>query len=315
MLQKGLQVLWKLKGIRQLQRKLSGRVYKSDFEWVPGMTTLEERNWFYQCAKEREWKGHIVDLGSWLGSTTVPLLKGLAESKTENAVKVYAFDRFIWNKEMADVATWLPGAPQLAVGSNFKSVLEENVKPFGQRAEVIEADLKTYQWNKGEIELLLVDAMKTRSLTVQIARSFFPSLKPGAVLIFQDFAHFFTPWIHVLTYQLRDKLKPVYNVPYSGSMSFDVLERIDLAELSFLDDIDSYPAIDDAFNYSLKYTNAENKAKVIAAKAMWYVYQNNLKKAKEIYDKEIGPEHYKLEDVAGVREYINRTKTIIFFEK
>jgi hypothetical protein len=43
-------------------------------------------------------KGEIIDLGCWLGSTTISLASGLRELNDPG--KVYAFDWFIWEPWM-----------------------------------------------------------------------------------------------------------------------------------------------------------------------------------------------------------------------
>ena len=50
---------------------------------------------------------------------------------------------------------------------------------------------------------------------------FFPALMSGAsIIMHQDFAHWYTAWIHPIHYRLREYLEPLYDIPASGSMVF-----------------------------------------------------------------------------------------------
>src|SRR5687768_9256408 len=63
-----------------------------------GATTLEERafcEWYARSAYRGA--GAIVDLGSWLGSTTVPLARGMSRRPPGAATtRIEAYDRFVW---------------------------------------------------------------------------------------------------------------------------------------------------------------------------------------------------------------------------
>src|SRR5947207_14356389 len=59
-----------------------------------GMTSLSERNYYGQAVRETlDMEGAIVDLGCWLGSTSLSLAQGLPKGST---TKIHAFDQFIW---------------------------------------------------------------------------------------------------------------------------------------------------------------------------------------------------------------------------
>src|SRR5436853_7107707 len=71
--------------------------------WLIGMTTLEEQAYFEDYARSiYTGAGEIVDLGSWLGSTTISLARGLADNPSVEArrKKIHAFDQFLWVPDM-----------------------------------------------------------------------------------------------------------------------------------------------------------------------------------------------------------------------
>jgi hypothetical protein len=69
------------------------------FRRLPGMTTGTERAYFQWYAQYiYSGCGAIVDLGCWLGSTTIPLARGLKKNmiKSSSKDRIYAYDEFIW---------------------------------------------------------------------------------------------------------------------------------------------------------------------------------------------------------------------------
>ena len=46
----------------------------------------------------------------------------------------------------------------------------------------------------------------------------------------QDFKHFYTPWIHLLTYRLRHHLAPVFDIPGAESTVFRTVRAPSQAE-------------------------------------------------------------------------------------
>ena len=170
--------LWAFNWIRKLHRIVHGREYKSDFEAIPGMTTLEERNYYYKISRELKGKGQIVDLGCWMGSTTIPMLKGLSENQNalKNGVRVHAFDTFIWDEYMERDFPRLSNKLSLKLGDDFAEQFNLLTKEYTSILSVHKGDLNNYSWQSDDIELLLIDAMKSENLTISIAKSFFPSV-------------------------------------------------------------------------------------------------------------------------------------------
>ncbi|MDP9292701.1 MAG: hypothetical protein M3O82_10120, partial [Verrucomicrobiota bacterium] len=171
---------------------------------VPGMVSSDEMAFFSEsAARYFGRKGAIVDLGCWLGSTSVALAQGILThgSKAHNRnEKVFGFDMFRWEG-------WMPAHIPYCLyepGDSFLPEARRVVRVHGGGGvELIRADLELYEWSGGPIKILLVDAMKNENLAIQIPRNFFPSLVPGSLLIHQDFKHYYTSWIHVLQYRLR----------------------------------------------------------------------------------------------------------------
>lgn len=177
---------------------LSSSYYKGR-KLYPAMTTRMEQHLYSQTAGALTGAGCVVDLGTWMGSTTEALARGLTQP-----VKIHAYDRYIW-------ANWMEKSypRRYKEGESFLEEFKERIEPWKDKIEIYPGDLKTYKWSGEPIELLLVDAMKTLDLANHIAQEFYPALVPGAYLLHQDFFHYYTAWIHPLQYRLREYFTPV----------------------------------------------------------------------------------------------------------
>ncbi len=259
------------------------------FKHLLGMTTSQERRLFNEYGARRyTGAGEIVDLGCWLGSTTVPLAEGLLTNQTFDRKnrKIYAYDLFIWGDWMNVQGSYLDG--RYKEGDSFVDAYREVIKPYADMVDVNAGDLCQLGWKaRKPIEFLLIDAMKSWELANAILRDFFPFLIPGkSHVLHQDFAHFYTPWIHLLMYRFRDHFALVEDVMDGGSTLFRYTRPIPPADLArsygFADFTDA--EVDRAFAYSLQLVHPHKRNSVWAAKAMTYVHQHQLEKGRAVVE-------------------------------
>jgi hypothetical protein len=245
-----------------------------------GMITPEEQAWLCDFASlDYSFVGAIVDLGCWLGSATIALARGLAQNPlaSDGRGRIHSFDQFLWEEWMEGSVVGTPLAGRLREGDSFLPLFEAQIAPWRTAVVAHPGDLRTLGWPSGEpIELLFNDAAKSWELTCAIARNFYPALLPGrALLVEQDFCHYFTPWVHLIQERLRDFVEPVHSIPYSGSLVFRVVKPIpaDLIgpDLGFSD----FPAeeVERAFTRSLGLVAPPMRPDVWAARVMWEVHQ------------------------------------------
>lgn len=255
-----------------------------------GMTTPEEQAWLYwYAAREHQGRGAIVDLGCWLGASTVPLLAGLDANPAAaaRASTVHAYDLFVWEEWMEDSVAGTRLAGRHRPGESFLPAFAERTAHWKDRLKVHAGDLCRESWPSGEpIEILFNDAAKSWELANTVRREFLPGLVPGVSrLVEQDFAHYFTPWVHVLRHRLRDHLEPLLAIPYSGSMVFRVTREIprELVQqpLHFAD-FDA-EEVERAFAESLAMVDRPMRPNVWAARVMWEVHQGKLERARALY--------------------------------
>jgi hypothetical protein len=241
---------------------------------VFGMTGTAEQAYYAECAKGlRDSPGAIVDLGCWMGSTCVSLARGLGDSGEKRAGMIYAFDRFIWEDWMNYQSEQV--SCDYVAGESFLPEARRRTREFRDRITLVQADLTQYEWRQGEIKLLLVDAMKSPELARAIACAFYPSLRVGAILIHQDFKHFYTSWIHILQHRMRPLFRFVRNVPVGGTVAFEALEPVSGAVVERATDFGRVEdaEADAAFEYSLGLVGDTGRAAVAAAHVMHFVHR------------------------------------------
>jgi len=251
---------------------------------VPGMITSDEIVFFKESAARyvgRE--GAIVDLGCWLGSTSIALAQGILSRSfggKNPQEKVFGFDIFIWEQ-------WMPAHVPYCLYQPGESFLPEARRVVrdhgGATVELIRADLALYEWTAGPIKILLVDAMKSEKLARQIARTFYPSLITGSLLIHQDFKHFYTSWIHVLQYRLRQHFRFYRSVAGGATAAFEVLAPTPREAVDQATDFARIPddQIEASFRYSLDLVGSDDYVNVAAAHVMQYVHLGRRDRASE----------------------------------
>ena len=250
-----------------------------------GMTSKTEQNYFAKYGEQiYSGKGEIVDLGCWLGSTTIPLLRGLLKNPAfeKSSRKVYAYDLFIWYDWMNSslIGTNLVG--KYKEGDSFLDEFKKRTEKYASHIEICAGDLAQIGWNGGQIEFLLIDAMKNWELSNAIVKHFFGSLIPDeSYILHQDFGHYFTPWIHLLHWKFREYFVFVEDVPDSGSIVFRCIKKIpsDLVSKTYSFESFSDEEANAAFSYSLEIAPAGKQANIAAAKVMYYVHQNRITQA------------------------------------
>jgi hypothetical protein len=248
------------------------------------MTSRQEQRWLRKyAAQSYRGTGAIVDLGCFLGATTVALAEGLALNSKANRGQIHAYDRFIWNEGYEAWARGKEVEGLFAVGGSFLSEFVKRTRKWRDYIVIHEGDLRQARWEHGPIEFLFIDVMKSSEMATAIASEFFPHLVPAkGYVAHQDFPHCSTPWIHFLTFRLRDYFSFAADLPQSSL--FRLEREIDPQAVAG----DLSPAavspdeIEATFDYSLSLVSEKKKANVIAAKAMAYVYRGEFAHAHEI---------------------------------
>lgn len=256
---------------------------------LTGMSTENERaycRWY--ASRLYSGRGAIVELGCWLGSLTISLADGLEKNVRigPERKKINAHDHFKWDSVMEG---WVAGtrlAGRVERGDDYLELFLECIAPVAGYVKVSKADLTTARWDGGDIELLVVDAMKSMRLASNILRSFFGSLIPGiGYVVHQDYLHFFHSWIHVSMFQLRHYFDFIYEVPASDMVIFKCKKKIPASALKFptiARDL-SRGLIDDAYDWNFTLIGKESWDRLAAAKTMMFVHRGEREEARCLY--------------------------------
>jgi hypothetical protein len=249
------------------------------------MLRPEEQNYLFEHAARRYLgEGAVVDLGCWLGGGTAPLAEGLENNRRDRARGrvVDAFDSFDWSPWMAQ--TYRGTALEtLETGSSFLLEFERNVSAWKHRIRVHAGDLTETRWTGGAIELLFVDAMKSWDLANAIVSSFYPALRPRlSIVVHQDFVHWNTPWILLLSYRFRDWLAPEHWIAPTSSYVFRCVAEPPPDALRARFDFETFSEeeADRAFAYCRALLPRAHQANIVAAQLTYQIYRGRLEAAK-----------------------------------
>ena len=288
--------MWKFPLVKQTARRILGSMVPKMVSAlgngapkarIPGMITAHEIAFYKESAARYTGKpGAIVDLGCWLGSTSIALAQGLLSDSPNGNVrneKVLGFDIFVWEE-------WMPAHIPYCFYRPGESFLPEarrlTCEHGGGKVELIQADLSVYEWTGAPIKILLVDAMKSEDLARRIAKNFYPHLTPGSLLIHQDFKHYYTSWVHLLQYQLREFFRFYRSVPRSGAVAFEGLAPIPMEIVERATDFANIPddQVEKSFHYSIDLVGADDCTDVAAAHVMHYVHLGRKDRAYQTFE-------------------------------
>jgi hypothetical protein len=175
---------------------------------VPTMLTPEEGKMLCWLGEHYfQGEGAVVELGSFLGGSTVRLASGLARSG--RPWKMESFDRFEIDEIHKQRHLYSNGYEKFE-GSDMLSVFEKHIQPFSPNIIPHKGDVENFPWQGGAIEILFIDLAKTPKTNGFILESFFKNLIPNrSIIIQQDYLHFQTPWLVATMELLHPKIELV----------------------------------------------------------------------------------------------------------
>ncbi len=195
-----------------------------DLPTVPGMTSAAECRYLCWLASSQvNGVGDLVEVGSWLGRSSLHLAAGLSRSGRD--AKLHCFDGF----------TWAPSDPRksdlpLKPGNNFQSYFEANVSPFKERVTATRTRIADITWSGAPVEVLFLDAPKKLPEITRCLEVFGPCLVPGkSIIAIQDYQYFPAYALAACIYTLRDRLELIHVVLEGSTVAFRVTGPLDLA--------------------------------------------------------------------------------------
>jgi len=191
-----------------------------DLPNIPGMVSTNEMAYLYWLVSETyTGSGKIVELGSWLGKSTVAIASGLESSGIEEIV--YTFDKYEWHNSFDSKSNL-----GLKHGSDFKHLFDANVKGFVQYINSTKTNLRDIVWENGSVEILFLDAPKRIKDMKSTFIEFGPWLIPNvSIIVLQDFGRFPSFEIAAFISFFQDSLELMHVVERSSTVSFKVKDN------------------------------------------------------------------------------------------
>jgi MMP 1-O-methyltransferase len=144
---------------------------------IPGFTSPTELSLLFHAALARPADGEIVEIGSYLGRSTIVLA---AAARAAGAPPVVAVDPHT-------SALGIPGEEVVDTRQQFL----DNVGAAGFADHVLLRHMTSAQaaaeWDRGRVRLLFVDGWHSREAVLEDVRAWAPHLGPEPTVIFDDF--------------------------------------------------------------------------------------------------------------------------------
>lgn len=191
-------------------------------------------------------KGLVLEIGPWLGGSTVCLAAGMRASGHDTRRRLQAVDNFLWREFMAARAP-LPLRP----GESFEPYFMKNLSAYADIVvshartlpdEVIEGDheasakrsadgtevpLLDTAPGEGPVEILFIDGAKSWRGMVHLLRIVRERVVPGTtLLVCQDYKYWGTYWVPMMMARLGEYVEPLHNVLGATTTTFRLTREI-----------------------------------------------------------------------------------------
>ena len=236
-------------------------------------TDPAERAWVTRYLSEGGLPGgEVVELGTWLGAMSLTIGEALRDVGGPQR-RFHAYDTFRLDGHAEELGEAL-GGRTYRDGDSFRSVYDRRVAPIRELVEVHEGPVEQAQWHPATpIAFLFNDVAKTWSTWLAVRRTFYAALRPGSIVVEQDFAHPYTPWIHLSHHRWRSHFEVVGAIPGTQSVVMQLRRPLGVEELSRDDLVEGFSPreIQDAFDWAESLVEPGFRSSVAAARVMLYV--------------------------------------------
>jgi len=228
-------------------------------EWpdaIPTMVSPQEQGYLVWLGAN-VWKdrGHVLEIGPWLGGSTRCLAAGMRESHAAPRHALHVVDNFRWREFMERYAPL-----GLAPGASFEPHFRRHVARYGElvvshvqalpdetiavdeladvtRAKSAESD-PPFAWDPAaKIEILFIDGAKSWRGMRHLLATVQPALTPGeSLLVAQDYKHWGAYWVPLFLQRMSDALELVHVVVRGSTVTFRLARPIDAARIAALPD-------------------------------------------------------------------------------
>ena len=150
-------------------------------EGIPAMTSNQVHVYLEELGKSWTGKGAAIELGCWLGASSVALLKGLTQVGYDK--QYWAFDA--WTATRDQIPKAAAQGVTLTLGNDIRPLFKENVKKIYSNVRSIKGSLpQTLVSVAGyPIEICLFDAPKTEPTFTECIKALKPFWIPGVTIL------------------------------------------------------------------------------------------------------------------------------------
>jgi hypothetical protein len=136
---------------------------------VPAMISDAERAYYVWLGTQYTGMGDVIELGPWLGASTMSILDGLTTNRCFDDRKLYVVDDFVWRSAWMD--QHLPNSYELPGNhASFRSLFDDFTALYGDRMVVLTRQISPYdgnegiprlEWDQQTIEFAFIDCGRT----------------------------------------------------------------------------------------------------------------------------------------------------------
>lgn len=143
-------------------------------------------------------EGRIAELGAYIGGTTCLFGEALHRGGVKRRV-LEVYDLFEHNDASRRRLARHPRNDP----TSFLPIWTENTAPYRDLIHLCRGDLReTADLHASDLEILYVDIVKHPSVIAPVVQKFFRRLRPGSIVIHQDYFHWQSPWVVTSTERL-----------------------------------------------------------------------------------------------------------------
>ena len=173
--------------------------------------------------------GAVVEVGTWLGCSTLHLAAGLRQAGYNDGL--YCYDRYVWKQD-----TQRNDFLRLRDGEDFQPHFERNMQTVFPNVLSTKIDLEDIVWNGGGIEILFLDAPKKLNTISRALSIFGPHLIPNvSLIVLQDYLFFPSFALAAVFNRLGDRVELVHAVEEGDTVTFLVRKPLAFSQYQPMD--------------------------------------------------------------------------------
>ncbi len=203
---------------------------------------------------------------------------GLRRRRPDDRRPFHTYDRFRFEHQ-AQLLDDVPDLLTYSEGGSFREVFDRRIVSVAEHVTVHEGEIEEQTWHPdAPIAFLFNDISKSWTTWLAVRRAFYRALVPGSVVVEQDFAHAYVPWLHLTHCRWREHFEVLGWIPGSTSLVMRVVSPIPACELDRDDLVAGYTPreLQLAFDWAESVGMPEHRASIRGARIMLYILHGDL---------------------------------------